>query len=201
VSSANPSVGIGPYLVFVVIVLLVLLRVVRRTFANYRGTRFSLGRTVVFAAVYVILGIVFSGLSFFEGVPYLLVVPELVLGAAAAVWSYRYSDKRVSFWKPADGPLFFRGGVVIYLIYIVGLVTRLSIDLIFIGPAMFNFASTLQLSGTALYGSMTTDLLLVFGVGLLIGRNVRVARRYRKIRRGEEVVPATAPPRAKSWLG
>jgi hypothetical protein len=192
VSSTAPAASV-PFAIFVVIILLVLLRVVRRTFANYRGTVFSLARTIVFGAIYVFIGVVFSVFSFVEGVPYLLAVPQLLLVAAAAYWSYRYTDKRISFWRPTEGTLYFRGGIVIYLIYIVGMLTRLSIDLVFIGPSMFDLASSVQLSGTALYESIATDLLLIFGVGLLIGRNVRVARRYLRIRRGEEVVPTEAP--------
>lgn len=84
---------------------------------------------------------------------------------------------------------------MVYLIYAVGLVARLSIDLTFIGPAMFGFTSAITLTGTALYGTMATDLVLVFGAGLLIGRNVRAVKRCRRIQRGEESVPSTPPPR------
>jgi hypothetical protein len=118
--------------------------------------------------------------------------------AAAALWSYRYTDKRISFWKASDGSLFFRGGILIYLIYLAGLLTRLSIDVILIGPAMFSFSGGVQLSGTALYGSMATDLVLIFGVGLLIGRNIRVYRRYRRIQGGGEAVPDSDPRAPKA---
>ena len=194
-SSTAQSAGLAPYLVFVVIILFILFRVVRRTLANYRGTVFSLSKAIAYSAVYVALGVGFSALSFFEGVPYVIAVPEVLIAAVAAFGSYRYTDKRISFWKPSDGPLYFRGGIVIYLIYIVGLVTRLAIDVVFIGPSLFSFASTIQLTGAALYGSMATDILLIFGVGLLMGRNVRVVRRYGKLQRGEEPIPTTPPSR------
>jgi hypothetical protein len=177
----------------VVVIVLALARITWRTIANYKGMVFSLARTIVYAGVYITLGILFSALSYFEGVPYLLAIPEVALAAAAALWSYRYTDKRISFWKSPEGSLCFRGGVVIYLIYMVGFVARLSIDIAFIGPSMFSFASTITLAGAALYGSVATDLLLVFGVGLLLGRNVRVVRRFRMIQRGEESVPDARP--------
>jgi hypothetical protein len=183
------STGISFFYVFVVIVLLVLLRVVRRTYANYRGTRFSLARTFAFGCVYAGIGVLFFGFSFLDGVPPLLAIPGMLLAALAAYWSYGYSDRRISFWKSSDGSLYFRGGVLIYLIYAVGLITRLSIDVLLIGPAMFNFASGVQLSGTAMYGSMATDMVLVFGVGLLIGRSIRVERRYQGIKQGRESLP------------
>jgi hypothetical protein len=57
---------------------------VRRTFANYRGTRFSLSRTYAFAGIYITLAIIFSALSFLGGVSILVVVPEILLAAIAA---------------------------------------------------------------------------------------------------------------------
>ena len=191
VQSAGPS--ISPFFVIVVIVVFALARITWRTLANYRGTVFSLGRTVVYACVYITLGVLFSALSYVEGVPYLLAIPEVALVAVAALWSYRYTDKRISFWKSPEGSLYFRGGVAIYIIYLVGFVARFAIDLAYIGPSMFNFASTVTLVGAALYGSVATDLLLVLGVGLLLGRNVRVVRRFGMIQRGEETVPEAKP--------
>lgn len=176
------------YCVFVAIVLVALVRIGWRTIANFKGTVFSLARTVVYAGIYIALGVAFSALSFFEGVSYLVALPEVIIVAVAALWSYRYSDKRISFWKSDNGSLYFRGGIAVYLIYLVGFLTRLSIDIAFIGPSMFNFGSIVQLSGTALYASMASNLLLTLGVGLLIGRNVRVARRYGMIQRSEETV-------------
>lgn len=187
-AAGTSSAGFYPYIIFILVILFVLLRVVRRTVANYRGTKFSLSTTYVFSAIYVGIGVVFSLLSFFEGVTILLAFPEAILAAAAAVGSYRYTDRRISFWKGADGDIYFKGGVIIYLIYIVGLVARLAIDLVLIGPSSFDFSTSVVLSGTALYGSTATDLLLTFGVGLLLGRSLRVARRYDRIISGQEAL-------------
>lgn len=183
------GLSVPPFYIFVVIIVLALARITWRTLANYRGTAFSLGRTVIYACVYVGLGVFFSSLSYFEGVSYWLAVPEAILAGSAALWSYKYTDKRISFWNSPEGQLYFRGGVVIYLIYLAGFVARFSIDIAFVGPSMFSFASGVTLIGAALYGSMATDLLLTLGVGLLLGRNIRVVRRFRMIQRGEEAVP------------
>jgi len=187
-TEASPLAAAVPYYIFIIVVLLALLRLVRRTFANYRGTRFSIVRTVVFSAVYVAIGFFFSALSYINGVTSLLAVPQVVLGIVAAFWAYRYTGEKVAFWKETDGSIHFRGGVAIYIIYIIGLVARLSIDVLFIGPSMFSFASGTKLAGIALYGSITTDLILLFGVGLLIGRSIRVARRNSAIKQGREIV-------------
>ena len=176
-------------------VVIILARVSWRTFANYRGTKFSLGRTYAYTAVYFAIGVAFSGLSYTEGVPYLLAVPEIVLAALAAVASYRYSDRRIAFWKGPDGSLYFRGGIVIYLIYLGALVIRLAMDAAFVGPAAFSFGGEVALGGAALYATMATDILLTFGVGLLIGRSARVAKRHGMIQRGGEGVPDSPPGR------
>jgi len=88
-SSPASSTGIRLLYVFVAVLFLVLLRAARRTLANYRGTRFSLARTVSFSCVYVGLGIFLSALSYLEGVPLLLAVPEVFLAVGAAIWSYK----------------------------------------------------------------------------------------------------------------
>jgi hypothetical protein len=192
-SAGLPS-GFDVYYVVIAIFVLAVLRISWRTIANYKGTIFSMTRTFVYAGIYVTLGVAFSALSFVEGVSYLMVVPEIAIVAAAAYASYRYSDSRISFWKTDEGSLFFRGGIGIYLIYLAGFLTRLAIDVAFVGPSMFDFTSIIQLSGAALYASMASDLLLTLGVGLLIGRNVRVTKRYRLIQRGIELAPSLPSP-------
>lgn len=174
-------------------VVLILARVGLRTFRSYRGTRFSLSRTYVYTAVYVIIGAVFSSLSYTEGVPVYMAVPEVLIAFAAGVGSYRYTDRRIAFWKGGDGTLYFRGGVIIYLVYLAALVVRLSIDIAVIGPAALSFSQAVSLSGSALYATMATDLLLVLGIGLLIGRGARVAKRYGRIQSGAEKVPEVPP--------
>ena len=192
--SSGLPYGFDLYYVVIAIFVLAVLRISWRTFANYKGTIFSMTKTFVYAGIYITLGVAFSALSFVEGVSYFMVVPEIVILAAAAYASYRYSDGRISFWKTDEGSLFFRGGIGIYLIYLAGFLTRLAIDVAFVGPSMFDFTSIVQLSGAALYASMASDLLLTLGVGLLIGRNVRVTKRYHLIQRGYEPAPSLPSP-------
>lgn len=126
--------------------------------------------------------------SFFEGVPLYYAIPDVAILALAAIWSYRFADRRVAFWKAEDGSIFYKGGIIIYLIYIVGLIARLSVDFLVIGPSGFTFSFNGTLSQNAIIGSIVTDLLLMFGIGLLIGRNLRVFKRYNRIIQGKESV-------------
>ena len=185
---ASSSSAQFTYYIFILISLIILLRLARRTRANYKGTKFNLVRTYLSAAIYAALVIVYSGLSFSEGVSFLLALPEAGLVFLAAFLSFKYSERRVSAWKTADGSVYFKGGIAIYIIYVAGLLGRLSI-IIIDGPSAFGG----QLSGTELYGSMTADLILAIGGGLLIGRYVRSVRRFQRIQRGEESVPSEPP--------
>jgi len=192
--SSGLPYGLDVYYLVVAVFVLAVLRISWRTFANYKGTLFSMTRTFVYAGIYVTLGVAFSALSFVEGVSYLMAIPEILIVAAAAYASYRYTDGRISFWKSAEGSLFFKGGIGIYLVYLAGFLARLAIDVAFVGPSMFSFASIVQLGGAALYASMASDLLLTLGVGLLIGRNVRVTKRYHLIQQGLELAPSLPSP-------
>jgi len=187
--------GLDVYYLVIAVFVLAVLRISWRTFANYRGTVFSMTKTFVYAGIYVTLGVAFSALSFAEGVSYLMAIPEIAIVAAAAYASYRYTDGRISFWKSNEGSLFFKGGIGIYLVYLAGFLARLAIDVAFVGPSMFSVTSIVQLNGAALYASIASDVLLTLGVGLLIGRNVRVTKRYHLIQLGVELAPRLPSPR------
>lgn len=174
------------YYIYIVIVLFIMLRLIRRTIANYRGTGFSLGRTYLSAFVYVAIGVVFSAVSFAGGVSPLLAIPEIGLVVAAAFGSYWYANSHVKLWKTSEGSVRIQGGVEVYLIYLFGLIARLSIY-VAVGPSIFAFSSGTTLSGEALYGSMAADLVLTFGVGLLLGKYLRSLRKYHWIQRGEGI--------------
>jgi hypothetical protein len=163
----------------------------RRTYLTYRGSRFSHERMVLFAGVYVAVGVLISATSFYEGVSLLFVPVYAFLLAVAAAGSHSYADRHIMFWTHSDGSVYFRGGVIIYLIYLAGLVVRLVVDYAVIGPDVFNAAlnPASKLAGAPLYGTVLTDLLLMFGVGLILGRSARVLERSSAIRAGRERIP------------
>ncbi len=174
-----------------------LLVVIRRLRLVLNGTKVSQVRTVVFSAYYIILAFFFVLTSFFYGgASPSDAVLYVAIGAAGAYGSYLFSDKRIGFWKDADGSIYYKGAVIIYMIYLVGLVARIAIDLVFIGPQAFTFSSVpiaSPLSGSAVDAGILTDCLLTLGAGLLVGRNARVMKRYASIVQGKETVPDTPP--------
>lgn len=175
---------------------LLILSAARRIYLTYRGSRFRPERTVVYAAVYGGVGAFVSVGSFYEGVPDLLAPLYALLLVAAVAAAYRYSDHRMTFWSHTDGSVYFRGGVLLLVIYLAALIIRVVIDYVVIGPAVLGNILTAgyTLTGAALYGTIVTDLLLMFGVGLLIGRSARALRRYGRIKRGEDHITTTPSP-------
>jgi hypothetical protein len=184
----GPASG-GTFIVFIAILILL---IIRRVYRSYSGVRYSEGRTIGYAVFYVAFGSFFSILSFFEGVPLVFAIPYAAILAAAALWSYRLTDRRISFWQGVDG-IYFKGGVILYVIYLIGLMARLSIEVIAFGPSLLAPTSTGLLSAEALDATLAADLLMMFGLGLLVGRNARVIARYRRIERGEEHLPGSPP--------
>lgn len=190
-SSGGSGGGSTIYIVLGVVILLVL----RRFFRVVRGTRVSIGRTVAFSVYYLGFAALLIAVSVAAGgiSPDYLALYALV-GAIGAYGSYVFSAKRIGFWKPGDGSIWYRGAILVYVVYIVGLIARIAIDLAFLGPSAFTFsAAPAALSSTAVDAGIATDLLLALGSGLLTGRNVRVMKRYNLIVAGKEQVGETPP--------
>jgi hypothetical protein len=181
-SSAGANGTTTIFLTFAIIILLVISRI----FRNMRGVKVSEGRTIGYIIFYFAFGGFFISSSFFEGVSYFYAIPDVGMMMLAAYLSYKFADRRITFWKGSDGSIWYKGGVIIYLIYVIALIARLSVDFLVIGPSAFSFSFNGTLSQTALLGTTITDLLLAFGIGLLVGRNVRVYRRYKLIMAGKE---------------
>ena len=175
-------------LIFLSIIILI---IIFRTYRNFRGVRVSEGSTIGYVIFYFLFGGFFVGTSFFEGVPLVYAIPCVAVLVVSAFWSYSYTDKRITFWRSSDGSIFYKGGIIIYMIYIAGLIARLAVDFIVIGDSAFTFSLGGTLSGSDLFGLAVTDLILSFGIGLLVGRNLRVYSRLKRIGRGSEAVPTT----------
>ena len=160
----------------------------RRAYRNYVGVKVTRARTIGYTIFYFVFGAFFVAVSFFEGVSLLYSIPDALFLAVAAVGSYRFADRRISFWKTSDGSVYYKGGIIIYFIYVIGLVARIGIELVLIGPSAFTFVPGETLSQTAILGTTITDMLLTFGIGLLVGRNIRVYRRYNLIEEGKDSI-------------
>jgi hypothetical protein len=187
---SSSSAGVPTETALFVLAIIILL-VIRRIYRNFTGVKISEARTVGYTIFYFAFGGFFVATSFFEGISYLYAVPDVIVLILAAIWSYRFADRRITFWRGQDGSLYYKGGIIIYLIYVVGLIARLAIDFVVIGPSSLTFSFSGTLSGTALLGTTITDLLLMLGIGLLVGRNIRVYQRVQMIKQGKQTLPST----------
>ena len=172
---------------FAIIVLIA----IRRIYRNWIGVLVSPVRTIGYTIFYFAFGALFIAPSFFEGVSVYYLVPEALLAIVGGLLSHRLADKRLHFWRSSNGSVFYKGAIIVYVIYLAGLVSRVAVELYFIGPSAFTFSSSVALSQTAILGTAVAGLLLTFGIGLLVGRNIRVYQRYNSITRGKEIIGTT----------
>lgn len=174
-------------LFFIAILVMIILMRIRRV---VNGTRVSIARTVGYSIYYVVFAGLFLSGSFFIGISRVFFVLYPILFLAAFYSAFSIARKRLQFWKLKDGSVYSKGGLVVYITYVAGLITRIAIGYVYIGPD-FLFTTTLpqQLTESALIATLATDLLLVFGVGLLFGRNMQILRKYRAYTSGREIIP------------
>ena len=90
-----------------------------------------------------------------------------------------------------DSSPYVKGGLLVYIFYVAALSIRIAINLLFIGyqEVTFNQQGDIitinrpivsTIPELRLSSLIVTDSLLVVGVGLLIGRNLRVVEYYRE---------------------
>ena len=193
--SSSTGSGANDASVYIFLGVLILL-VIRRFSRVIRGSKVSRGRTIAFSIYYLgFAGLLIAVSVLSGGVSAVYLVLYALVGALGAYGSYVFSHARIGFWKTADGSIYYKGAIVVYLIYLVGLIARIAIDLVFVGPQAFSFSggASSTVSSTAIYAGIATDLLLSLGAGLLVGRNLRVMKRYDAIVAGKETVADTPP--------
>jgi len=188
-SAVGGSSETGLYII-VFLVLIIILRM--RRIIN--GTKISVARTIGFSVYYLIFGALILSGSFFLPIPIEYFAAYPILFVVSFALAFEFARRRVVFWKAVDGSIYSKGGVPIYLIYITGLIARIAIGYIYIGPNfLFSIPATTQtLSGAAISATIATDLLLIAGIGLLFGRNMRILRKYLAIKSGRETVQASS---------
>ena len=131
--------------------------------------------------------------SFFIGIPILYAVIYVAAFIISQFASYHYADRSLSFWKTPDESIYSKGGLAIHIVYIVSVVLRTVISLIFIGSGSFQFrmlesAQLADKSEMIILPLVVVDTSMVAGMGLLVGLNRRLLKRYHLIEHGEERV-------------
>ncbi len=164
------------------------------------GTKVNVKKTIIFSAYFLAIASFLVYNSFLIGnVPIVYVILYLAVVVAASYCSYRYSRRTLSFVKfpnsdDGNSAVYVRGGLSIFLVYVVSLTIRIAINFLFIGSEKlyFNNQQTILGNGTAIdimpmvhidpattvLALTITDLLLIVGAGLVVGRNASVLKYY-----------------------
>jgi len=163
-----------------------------------QGTKVNVKKTIIFSAYFVAISS-FLVYNYFlvGGVPVVYAVPYFDVVVAAAYCSYIYSKRTLSFLKCDDGNsiIYVKGGLSIFLLDIAALTIRIAINFLFIGSEKlyFNNQQTILGNGnttdimpmvqtdaaTTVLALTITDLLLIVGAGLVLGRtNASVLKYY-----------------------
>ena len=193
------STNNGLYLLMFTLVITTIM-IIFRTKKAIQGTKVNVKKTIIFSAYFVAISSFLVYNSFvIDNVPVVYVIPYLAVVVVASYCSYRYSRRTLSFVKlpnSDDGnpAVYVRGGLSIFLLYVAALTIRIAINFVFIGSEKlyFNNQQTILGNGTAtdiipmvhIYAATTvlvltiTDLLLIIGAGLVVGRNASVLKYY-----------------------
>ena len=189
------------YLLIVTFAVLIVISIRRVKHVN-RGSKINVRNTVFFSAYYVAVASILVYNSFFvASISLLYILPYSIVVVAAMFGSYLYSKKSILFWKLTESgvkkpAIYAKGGIVIYLSYVIALVIRVLINIFIINSStnFFNFQAFQSYNTTAFPSNLfvahiqpttsivlaliITDFLLMIGTGLLIGRNARVLMHY-----------------------
>jgi hypothetical protein len=175
--------------VAIIIASIIALSKLRKTLRGWK-----VKRKPIFGITLLYLGIAcfFAVSSFFVGIPFLYIIVYVAVFIVSQFVSYHYADRSL-FWKTPDGTIYSKGGLLIHVVYIVSVVLRFTISLAYIGSQSFQYRiqASPQLdsrSDVVTLAIILVDIFMIFGLGLLVGLNRRLLKRYRLISQGKEIV-------------
>lgn len=180
------SIYIAAFITSFVITSIIIIIRIRKVL---QGTKISIRKSVLFSAYFVIISFFLIYNSFSLDMPITYTILYSIAGALSTYISYVHSKKSLLFWKQ-DSSHYVKGGLILYLLYAVALSIRIAINFLFVGyqEVMLNQQGdiitinrpivSITTPELRLLSLIVTDTLLVLGVGLLIGRNLRVMKYY-----------------------
>ena len=176
--------------VAIIIASIIALSKLRKTLRGWK-----VKRKPIFGITLLYLGIAcfFAVSSFYIGIPFLYIIVYVAVFIVSQFVSYHYADRSLSFWKTPDGTIYSKGGLLIHVVYIVSVVLRFTISIAYIGSQSFQYRiqASAQLdsrSEVVTLAIILVDIFMIFGLGLLVGLNRRLLKRYRLISQGKEIV-------------
>lgn len=152
-----------------------------------QGTKISIRKSILFSAYYIVITSFLIYNSFLLAVPVTYAIPYALAALLSTYISYVYSKRSLLFWKQDSINVYVKGGIALYLLYVIALSIRIAINFIFIGyqEVTLNQQGDMIIINRPIINTTTelttlslivTDFLLVLGVGLLLGRNLRIIK-------------------------
>ncbi len=176
-----------------VLIGIFLLLILRRSYLTTKGARFSEGRLLVFAGVYVLL----LGLTLFlsyQVLPLWTLALDVGVLAAGSYFFAGYTRERVEFFRTPSGNWRYRLGMQAAVLYVALYLVRLGLEAVYL-PAYLSFAPVAAPANLSAItqGILTlVDALLSLSTGFLVGRAIGVIGRHREVLAGTP--PQASPP-------
>ena len=131
---------------FIIMTLIIILRI-RKVIL---GTKVDTKKTIIFSVYFIAIASFLVYNSFLVGgLPLVYIVPYLAIAVTAVYCSYMYSKSALSFWElpsskndSSSTVIYAKGGLPIYIVYVVGLTIRITINFLFIGSNKLYFIIT-----------------------------------------------------------
>jgi hypothetical protein len=180
------SAASSPDLTTTLIIFLILVFfLARRTVALLQGTRYSVGRLTAFASFYVLLfgllafSTVFTVIGLWGSIGYALIPAYAAVVVAATLVARPFVQRRVVFESRSDGEWYYRLPVVVPALYLVLFVVRFGVEIVVLGPSFLASPFLPPSLPTGLVAVLVgVDLLFGMSTGILIGRSVGVYQAF-----------------------
>lgn len=193
--STVPSPALTPELLILLIVVLVL---ARRTYRQVTGARYSARRLFGFAGFYILLfaalafGTLYAAVATWGSDALLLLALYLAIPVVAALLASPYVKRVVRFEQREDGTWYYRLSWHVPVLYLVLFVARIGAEVAVFGLStlLITFPPPTPPSVASLEVLLGVDLLFGVSLGLLIGRGLGV---YWAFPATEEEPPRSPP--------
>jgi hypothetical protein len=183
--STSSASALAPAILILVLFVAIL---ARRTYAMVRGTRYSAGRIFGFTGVYVLL---FAALAFptlyaaidaWGGYGELLLAPYVVVPVLAAAVAAPYVRRIVRFEQRDAGTWYYQLPWLVPVLYLGLFVLRFLLETLLFGLAVVpSFYLPTSVPTGLLLLLVGVDLLFGVSTGLLLGRSIGVYRGYQDL--------------------
>lgn len=182
--------------------LIFVLIIARRTYAQIQGAPYSVGRLFGFAGFYVLLfavlafGTLYAAVATWGSLAYGLLAGYVAVPIIAATLAAPYVRRIVRFEQRGNGNWYYRLSWHVPVLYLTLFVVRIGAEIAVFGLSalLITFPPPTPPSVAALAILIGVDLLFAFSLGLLIGRGVGIYRAHRDLPVAEAPIPEPSPP-------